>query len=159
MHYLIDGHNLIGRIESISLADPDDEMKLISLLKIWASRSRGRRVTVVFDRGLPGGQKRHLSNGQVKVQFASSRSSADSVLKSRISRAPKPKEITVVSSDRDVVIHAGRQGVATMSSDEFSQLLGPQQANGTSKGEKPDQGRMSPAELDDWLKLFGSNGE
>jgi hypothetical protein len=30
---LIDGHNLIGRLSQFSLQDPDDEEKLVSLLK------------------------------------------------------------------------------------------------------------------------------
>ena len=37
MHYLIDGHNLIARVPGLSLADPDDEVKLLQLLKIGAN--------------------------------------------------------------------------------------------------------------------------
>ena len=40
MHYLIDGHNLIARVPGLSLADPDDEVKLLQLLKRWAAARR-----------------------------------------------------------------------------------------------------------------------
>lgn len=36
MNYLIDGHNLIARTPGLSLADPDDEAKLVQLLRRWA---------------------------------------------------------------------------------------------------------------------------
>ncbi len=32
MPILIDGHNLIGRMPALSLADPDDERQLLALL-------------------------------------------------------------------------------------------------------------------------------
>ena len=52
MHYLIDGHNLIGALPDISLEDPDDEVKLILVLRSWAVARRRREVTVIFDGGL-----------------------------------------------------------------------------------------------------------
>ena len=67
MHYLIDGHNLIARVPGLSLADPDDEVKLLQLLKRWAVADARRKVTVIFDKGLPGGEAKHLSGGGVRA--------------------------------------------------------------------------------------------
>ena len=50
MPILIDGHNLIGRLPAISLQDPDDEDKLVRLLKSYQART-GKSLTVVFDAG------------------------------------------------------------------------------------------------------------
>ena len=55
MPLLIDGHNLIGQMPDIDLADPDEESKLVHRLKRYC-RQHNRRATVVFDAGLPGGK-------------------------------------------------------------------------------------------------------
>ena len=60
MPLLIDGHNLIGRLPDLRLDDPQDEAKLVARLRVYHART-GKRVTVVFDRGLPGGRSRELS--------------------------------------------------------------------------------------------------
>ena len=52
MPYLIDGHNLIGSLPGLSLADPEDERKLLDRLQGYARRSR-RRMIVFFDQGNP----------------------------------------------------------------------------------------------------------
>ncbi len=46
MAYIIDGHNLIGILPNISLAQPDDEARLIDLLLSY--RARGAREMIVF---------------------------------------------------------------------------------------------------------------
>src|SRR5262245_8805655 len=38
MHLLVDGHNLIGQMPGLSLADPDDEAQLVLLLRGYAMR-------------------------------------------------------------------------------------------------------------------------
>ena len=80
MHYLIDGHNLIARVPGLSLADPDDEVKLLQLLKRWAAADTRRKVTVIFDKGLPGGEAKHLSGGGVRAIFAPDNRSADALI-------------------------------------------------------------------------------
>ena len=46
MHYIIDGHNLIGKMPDISLKDPNDEIKLTMRIKSWVAESKKRQVTV-----------------------------------------------------------------------------------------------------------------
>ncbi|HEY1409924.1 MAG TPA: hypothetical protein VF434_13360, partial [Promineifilum sp.] len=77
MNYLIDGHNLIARTPDLSLADPDDEAKLVALLRRWAMADRRRKVTVIFDGGLPAGESRNLSGSGVKAIFAPNNADAD----------------------------------------------------------------------------------
>ncbi|MGD9375749.1 MAG: NYN domain-containing protein, partial [Anaerolineae bacterium] len=48
MPILIDGHNLVGKLPVLSLQDPDDEQKLIELLRSYQART-GKEVIVVFD--------------------------------------------------------------------------------------------------------------
>ncbi len=120
MHYLIDGHNLIGKMPDIDLDDPDDEVKLILQLRSWSARARKRKVTVIFDRGLPGGEEKGLSSGQVKVIFAPAGRSADSLLISRIRSVKNAAEYTLVSSDQKIIRMAEARRMLFWRSETFA---------------------------------------
>lgn len=152
MHYLIDGHNLIAKMPDISLADPNDEVKLVLRLKSWSAGSRRRRITVVFDSGLPGGQSRALSSGSVKVLFASTGSSADAILIRRIRNVQNPAEYTLVTSDREVIKAAQTRNMPRISAESFAA-----QIQASNKGAKSDSALapfLSAEEVEEWLKLF-----
>jgi predicted RNA-binding protein with PIN domain len=161
MHYLIDGHNLIAKMQDISLDDPNDELKLVLRLKGWAAASRKRRVTVIFDGGLPGGPSLHFSNDAVRVVFASIGRSADALLISRIKRAKNPPEYTVVSSDREIISTASSRRMPHQRSEEFATELGVEKRFSSSTHGKPasstksDEPQVSEDELKEWLELFG----
>ena len=53
MNYLIDGHNLIARMQTMSLADPDDEAKLVLRLRRWTAASRKRPIARRAAQSLP----------------------------------------------------------------------------------------------------------
>ena len=48
MYYLIDGHNLIAHYPDIELEDPNDEVKLVLVLRSWAAAGRKREAMDVF---------------------------------------------------------------------------------------------------------------
>lgn len=163
MAYLIDGHNLIGQLRDLSLTDPDDEAKLVQKLLGLAAR-QGKRIVVVFDSGLPGGKSR-LSTHQVEVVFATARSSADDVLKARIQQTRDPGQWIVVSNDHAVRDAARARRMTTLTSAEFAPLLQPTPAPRPGRAASPaadaeaDAGaasdvRLSPEEVEAWLKLF-----
>ncbi len=154
MPYLIDGHNLIGRLGDISLADPNDEAQLVQKLVGFAARTRGRCV-VVFDHGLPGGAS-SMSTRSVKVIFAPTRSDADRVMIARIQSEARPQDWTVVSSDNAVLSTARGRKMQTLTSAEFARLL-QRPAPPTKPG--PDEAvdvRLTAAEVEEWLRLFGA---
>jgi predicted RNA-binding protein with PIN domain len=160
MHYLIDGHNLIGRLSDIGLEDPDDEVELILRLRSWAARSRGRRVTVIFDRGLPGGKDKGLSTSKVQVVFASSGQSADSILIKRVRKIKTPREATLVTSDNQILREANARRMPILRAEEFAKQLSP--APRLVKNESQDLTNdrpLSDSELEMWLNLFGSDDE
>ena len=148
MPLLIDGHNLIGQLPGLRLDDPDDEAKLVARLRGYGARTR-KRVTVVFDHGLPGGLSQSLSGGGVQVVFASAGRVADGILIERIRRARDPHGLTVVTSDGSVIAAARARGAQVMRSEEFAgQLSAPRRDAG-------DQDvHLSPEEVDEWLDLF-----
>ena len=102
MHYLIDGHNLIARMTSIELGEMNSEAELVLLLRRWAASGRKRNVSVVFDRGLPGGENRLLSTGSIRVLFAPNDRTADDLLIARIRKVDNPAEYTIVTDDHSV---------------------------------------------------------
>jgi hypothetical protein len=167
MHYLIDGHNLIGRMPDIGLDDPDDEVKLVLRLRSWSARSRGRRVTVIFDRGLPGGKDNGLSTSKVQVVFASSGQPADSLLIKRIKSVKNPREMTVVTSDNHILRIARERRLPVLKAEDFASKLSPlagtagdlePKKNLAANGLETDP-QLSDIEVDMWLDLFDSQDE
>lgn len=160
MHYLIDGHNLISAMPDISLDDPDDEIKLLLVLRSWAVARRKREVTVIFDGGLPGGYQQRLSTSRINVVFASEGRTADSLLIRRIKSVPNPPEYTLVSSDRAVQTAANRRKMAVLSSEAFAQKLQEQEEPSPKpKVEESEEPALSNEEVAEWLALFGPEPE
>ena len=150
MPVLIDGHNLIGRLPDISLADRDDEARLVARLQAYAGRT-GKRVTVVFDRGLPGGRSQALSGGRVEAVFAPTGRNADGVLIERIERARNPRGLVVVTSDREVIAAAQRRGAQVVRAEAFVGELAPAPA---SAGRGREDVHLSPDEVEAWMEIF-----
>lgn len=156
MHYLIDGHNLIGKLPDISLEDPDDEVALVLRLRRWAARGRKRRVTVIFDRGQPGGQDKGLSTGNIKVIFASGGQPADALLIARIQRVKNPGDHTLVSSDNRIRQAAQARRMPVWRAEEFAERMADELAQGSKTAVPPaDEPQLSAEEVDRWLLLFG----
>lgn len=151
MPLLIDGHNLIGRLPDLHLDDPDDEAKLVARLRTYCART-GKRVTVVFDRGLPGGRSRELSSGRVEVVFAATGHTADGILRERIRRVRDPRGLTVVTSDREIIAAARASGARVVRSEEFAARLG---APPRADDERKDR-HLSAEEIREWLRVFGA---
>jgi uncharacterized protein len=164
MIYLIDGHNLIGKMPDISLADPDDEEQLALRLRQWAAENKSRQVIVIFDRGVLSGLARRLSNQQVKAFFAPMRTTADALLIKRINEVRNPQQYRLISSDRKIIDVAKVRGMRFWRSERFVEMLQPPapaaeaalppepKAAPPSQKEDPTLSREDVAE---WLELFG----
>ena len=152
MPLLIDGHNLIGKLPDIHLDDPDDEAKLVIRLRSYCART-SKRVTVVFDHGLPGGHSRELSGGGVEVVFAPTGRTADGILCERIRRARDPRGLMVVTSDRQIIAVAQSRGARVIRSEEFAAQLSAPRTVETSEAERDVN--LSAEEVNEWLKMFG----
>lgn len=149
MPFLVDGHNLIGRLPDLRLDDPDDEAKLVARLRTYCARTR-KRITVVFDHGLPGGRSRELSGGRLEVVFASVGHTADGILRERIRRTLDPRGLTVVTSDRQVIAAAQARGARVMRSEEFASQLSAERTV-----EPGRDAHLSAEEIEEWLRVFG----
>lgn len=155
MPYLIDGHNLIGQLPDISLSDPNDEAKLVLKLRSFCART-GKKVTVVFDCGIPAGFDRSLSNNMVHVRFASARSSADDVLRTIIRKKKDAPGWTVVSSDNEITRLARQRRMRVVTSQQFVPELMRKLKDAPSVEEMMKENpRLSHDEVNEWMKIFG----
>jgi predicted RNA-binding protein with PIN domain len=158
MHYLIDGHNLIGQMADIDLADPDDEAQLILRLRSWVAAHGRRRVAVYFDGGLPGGRSPHLSGGPLQVHFASAGQAADAILIKRIRRVHNPPEYTLVTNDREIIAEAEARKMPTLTATDFATQLRREKEERL-QPEPPEEPLLSDEEVAQWLDLFGPEPE
>ncbi len=151
MPFLIDGHNLIAQVPDIRLDDPDDEARLISLLRTFCART-GRGVTVYFDHRSPGSQN-PPSAGGLSVHFVTPPRTADEAIQAHLQRLQEEaRNWTVVSSDRAVQLAARQSGARSLSSNTFThQLMGGETAPEIT--EKPDA-PSSEEEIAWWESLF-----
>ena len=151
MPYLVDGHNLIGQVPGIQLDDPDDEARLISLLRTFCART-GRGVTVYFDHRAPGSEN-PPSGGGLSVYFVTQPRTADQAIQTHLQRLRKEaRNWTVISSDRAVQLAAQQSGARSLGSSTFArQLLGRESPPETS--EKPDA-PSSEEDIARWESLF-----
>jgi predicted RNA-binding protein with PIN domain len=132
------------------LDDPDDEAKLVLRLRAYNARTR-KKITVVFDHGLPGGWSQ-LSTGPVEVVFAGSHTNADKVLIERIRAAKNAPGIVVVSSDNAVRRAAEMRGAHVVSADKFAaDLTAPPPPP---PAPDPDDVHLSREEVDEWMQVF-----
>ena len=153
---LIDGHNLIGQTPGLSLSDPNDEQKLIVLLRQYAAR-KSARIVVVFDSGNPGGKSKELSGGNVTAIFAGLHTIADRILMERIRELKQPGDWVVVSSDREVQQAAQQRKMNVWNSAEFARKMepAPQRDASVEPPTAKDSG-LTQSEVDEWLRLFGA---
>lgn len=150
MPFLIDGHNLIGRLPGIGLDELDDEHQLLELLQSFARRE-GRRISVYFDRGGWAAEDPRPQAG-VQAHFVRRPGTADRAIAQRLERlGGEAKNWTVVSSDREVQYAARRAGARRMTSEAFAVLLrsDPPGERGPEKPPPP-----SADDVERWLRRF-----
>lgn len=153
MPLLVDGHNLIGQIPTLKLSDADDEGELVMLLRRYSTAKRGRQVVVVFDHGVYGHPLK-LDGYGITCHFARSPHDADAQLIKRLQALKRPREWTLVTSDRQIVRVAAERGVKVISAHDFArQLLAPPARAAAPLDEKRDR-QLSAAEVEEWMEIF-----
>ncbi|MDW8326349.1 MAG: NYN domain-containing protein [Anaerolineales bacterium] len=147
MPFIFDGHNLIGKMPGLRLDDPDDEQKLVMLLRAYLRRVR-KKGTVVFDQGtfaeLPS-----LSNRELTVRFARPPRTADDVILELVRQERDPRGLTVVTSDRRVSELARQAGAVVQDAAAFvkGMLAAPARPAEKERG-------LTPAEVEEWEQEF-----
>ena len=151
MVLIIDGHNLIPHLPGVSLADPDDELALVRMLQDYC-RLRRKQAIVYFDRA-PAGQPRTQVYGQVQAHFVPSSTTADAAIMAHLGKLGKrAKNMTVVSSDRQVQAAARAAHARVVSSEEFAAEWA--QLEVEEPALDPRNRLLSEEEVDAWEQFF-----
>ncbi|MHC4883841.1 MAG: NYN domain-containing protein [Planctomycetota bacterium] len=160
MPTLIDGFNLFYRWEhtrSYFRRSSDLEATLpraLSALKRALGRSAGQ-VRVVLDGGTSAG---NAFLGGLKVEFAGAGRKADDVILARVRRADKPRQILVVTTDRELGGNCRALGSRIESVERFlRQHPLPVVCANVTEEEKPSP--PTGAELERWLEIFGDGSD
>ena len=151
MPILIDGHNLIGRLPTLSLSDPDDEEKLVRRLQSYRART-GKSITVIFDPGAGFALPEVRLGGGIEIVFAPHGSNADAVIARRIRRSQNPRGWRVVTSDAALASTVTRLGARVQPAESFAAELEALAATAAEQTDRP----LPPAEVEAWLALFES---
>lgn len=143
-HFVIDGYNLIKQTTVLNKINLEDSREaLIRFLKI--SRPQGNNpVTVVFD-GIEGGFYCRDISG-IEVIF-SSHQSADDKIKRMVERSPNPKNMVVVTNDREIRSFARLYQAQVKKVEEFLAKFNPlETARARQAGGRPydDNKTLSP---------------
>ena len=118
LHYIVDGYNVIKKTAFLNhkkLKDARDAL-LSFIDKYRPHGSYKNQITVVFD-GREG-----VFNFNQNCDFSvifSKKESADSCIKSLVDKASNPRNITVVSDDKDIVFYCRAQGSGVLAVDDF----------------------------------------
>jgi uncharacterized protein len=119
-------------------------------------RLRGARATVVFDGHPLRGDMAQQQLGPLTLRVPERGHDADSVIRELIDRAPRPADLIVVSSDKELYSYAKTMGASAIRAHEWNalerQLLS--QRGTREASEKPDR----EDDLEGWLKKFGVDG-
>jgi len=150
MPVVIDGHNLIGKMKGISLADPHDEEKLVGLLAQHLHDSP-QKVIVVFDKGSDLAFIRTKHGPGLRVIFARPESSADAVIMEMIKNDPNPRGLTIVSSDNEIRRCARSRRAHLMSSEDLAQELESCPHHHKRRARTDDIGKI---DVNEWLEYF-----
>lgn len=119
--YIIDGNNLIGKINHLwELQSKNKQMSRVKLVIIVDQHFRSKRleVSIHFD-GFPG---EAIPSSSARI-FYSNNKSADSEIKKEIDRSDNPKTIMVVSSDHSVQNYSRLSSCKVIKSEVFAKEL------------------------------------
>ncbi len=154
MPYLVDGHNLMGQIPGLTLANPEDRQRLVQRLCSFA-RARGCRITIIFDGEPPKGWRSDAALGDVRARHPGRGRSADEVILDAIHRSSAPADITLVTSDRSLAEKARHLGARGIPGTRFLRMMG-EVARGEAGAAEEKPGPPAQDELDGWLEEFSA---
>lgn len=163
---LIDAYNLIYAEPRLNpLMRRDVERAREEFLALVAQRipADGSQTFVVFDAMRdprpatgPGRTNQEYRRG-IHVIYA--RETADTWIRERIQHAAEPGQITVVTSDREILDTARAHGAGILRVSDFLQLTARRHARTREIRDAEKPGHMSKREIEEWERLFGEPRE
>lgn len=151
MRYIIDGYNLIGKIDKISFSHPEKENQLIQFIEARGLKPRDQFL-IVFDG--KGDLNLHVAKekkGPFTLLFTPNYQTADDYIAELVQKTKNKTGKVVISSDNEVIRAAKQARVEVQKCEEF--LTHFHNQDGPSlDNEKPS--RVGEADINFWLDQF-----
>lgn len=119
--YLIDGNNLICKIQSLSKLQKKDKQASREKLAFFIDRYFSHKKVEVFLH-FDGFANQKIITNKTKIVYSDSRS-ADEKIKKQIELEPNRKNLVVISSDINIRDYAKVCGCEVIISEEFGKML------------------------------------
>jgi len=150
---LIDAYNLLHQPMPPALAGLD-KVRLCQLLARTTWVHEG--VRVICD-GQPGPLDVQESPVPlVELLFSGARQKADDVIMRMVEKSTSPRQITVVSDDREIRQAARRRRCTCWGTGQFiHELLRQLRQAGASMDDKPSPDKLQKDDVEHWLRTFG----
>jgi predicted RNA-binding protein with PIN domain len=147
-HYIIDGNNLIGKIPSIKRFQKINKQasreKLAFLIERYFIKQKNS-VTLYFD----GYINELIKVNRVKIKYSENKT-ADEQIKLEIEKSKSPKNIIVITSDRNIAEFAKVCSCEVIKSEDFAKYLL------ADKSDNDEQSRIEQMDnSDEFKKIFG----
>ncbi|MFW6158971.1 MAG: NYN domain-containing protein [Planctomycetota bacterium] len=157
---LIDGHNLTFADDRardlLKSGDPERSRdRVLALVTRYAVRT-GQRANVVFD-GTGGPYRPQAPRSRVRYSFSGTQRSADRYIAELIERSTGPRDLCVVTNDRELLAAAGSLGAGTLRADEMLAELARARAERREKDAPEPRAKRAgppPGEVEYWLREF-----
>lgn len=150
---IIDGYNLLRFVQAAETDSPLSDFQMCHIIGRYlrATRQKGQ---VVFDGiGPPYKNDFHKISG-LKVYFSGRAADADSVIRKKINASSAPKNLMIVSSDREIRGSARARKAGSVKSDEFWADLCSRLNKKRHKEPPEKRGQLTESETERWLKFF-----
>ncbi len=155
MSYIIDGTNLLRTIESDEERfAPVDQYRLCWTISRFLGRV-SEQGQLVYDGTGPSDKQRLDNIHNLEVRYAGARMDADTVIEEIIKASANPKNLVVVSTDRQLRRAAVQRGAQTLRADTFWETVLKEMQKKRAPGE-PSAKRhgLSESETEHWLDVF-----
>ena len=156
MKYLIDGHNFIFTQDNFFL-QPHERgrvAELVNAVDAYIARHPSINAEIVLDSSVKGTvTNKRIKGRRAKVTYATRARDADQYIILMVQKAENPRQITVVSSDKEVIRACRQAGAQTMSCERFAKLISLGSKTAETKAEKPPP-PSSKEEIKEWKKFF-----
>jgi predicted RNA-binding protein with PIN domain len=153
MPYLIDGNNLLGSWGGPGAHD-DGRMEVVRRVSSFC-RAQGVKATVVFDGHPLRSEMAAQELGPVSLRVPPEGQDADTVIRELVERAPHPRELIVVTSDKALYSYVKTLGAHVLRAHEW---------NAVERRRVPGRGRAEASEkpereddIEGWLRKFGAS--
>lgn len=146
-HYIIDGNNLIGKIEQLrklQMKDGQSAREKLAYMIDGYFLDRKVKITIHFD----GHVRTAIRTSQAKIEYSGSHT-ADDMIKREIEHSKNPRNLTIISSDHELIQFASKCSCTVIQSQDFASEI--------SRMRKRDEeeSRLKGISTDEIKKLFG----